>query len=270
MMRVCLLVEYDGSAYHGWQRQSHCRSVQETLERAVAVVANEPITIFCAGRTDTGVHACGQVVHFDTTANRTERSWMLGTNSQLPADISVRRARLVADDFHARYDASERHYRYLILNSASRSALHAQRAWVVHEPLEVERMQQAASQLLGEHDFSAFRAAGCQARHPNRFVRALSVRRCDDWLIVDIAANAFLHHMVRNIVGALVHIGNGSADPARIRYWLEQRDRALAPAMAPAGGLFLSRVCYSAESHGEFPPCLPLLPDASRNIDALR
>ncbi|MEN7344060.1 MAG: tRNA pseudouridine(38-40) synthase TruA [Pseudomonadota bacterium] len=244
MTRVAMVVEYDGTRYCGWQHQRHCEAVQAVVERAISKVANHDVRVHCAGRTDTGVHATGQVIHFDTTAVRTERSWLLGTNSQLPNDVSMSNAAIVSDRFHARYDALERQYRYLINNAVRRHAVFRDRAMVVHEPLTTEPMQAAADHLLGEHDFSAFRAAGCQAHHPNRSVRAIRVQRAGEWIIVDIAANAFLHHMVRNIVGLLIYVGSGKAPPEYAGKVLAGKDRTAAPAMAAACGLYLSKVVY--------------------------
>lgn len=268
MPRVALLLEYDGTAYCGWQRQKHCKSVQQHIESAASKVANERIVVHCAGRTDSGVHATGQTVHFDTTAQREDRGWVLGCNSQLPADISVRAAVQPIDDFHARFQAEERQYRYIIANSISRYALFATRTMTVHEPLDEQLMQQAAQTLVGEHDFSAFRAAGCQAKHPTRTIRAIRVARRDQWLVVDIAANAFLHHMVRNIVGLLISVGVGLRTVACADDVLQGRDRTKAPSMAAASGLYLTRVIYPANSglewqlpdHLNFPPIMPLIP----------
>lgn len=270
MPRICLGVEYDGTAYCGWQRQKHSPSVQQHLERALSSVADAPVVVTAAGRTDTGVHASGQVLHFDSNAERTAKSWVLGANSNLPDDISVRWARDVDADFNARFDAVERRYRYLILNTRSRSALFARRAWVVNDRLQPELMQQAGSGLVGEHDFSAFRAAGCQAKHPVRTIRQLRVVAVDDWIVIDVAANAFLHHMVRNIVGLLVAVGNGGTSLADSERILRGRDRTKSAAAAPAHGLFLTQVLYPG--HFELPlpaadddallPALPLVPVA--------
>jgi tRNA pseudouridine38-40 synthase len=247
MGRIAVGIEYDGAAFHGWQLQPHAHSVQATLQEALGQVAAAPIALSCAGRTDAGVHARAQVAHFDTASQRSPRSWLLGTNSALPAEVSLRWVQPVSDDFHARYGALRRSYRYLLLNRPARSALAAGRAWCVHRPLDAERMQAAADTLLGEHDFSAFRAAECQARTPVRRVESLTVRRRDDWVSVDISANAFLHHMVRNIVGTLVAVGLGDARPGRVREQLESRQRSTGEATAPAQGLYLWRVEYPPE-----------------------
>jgi tRNA pseudouridine38-40 synthase len=218
--------------------------VQLCLERSLGWIANYPIALVCAGRTDAGVHALGQVAHFDTTAARSPRAWVLGANGDLPSDVSVTWARPVPRHFHARYSVVSRTYRYLILNRSARSALAAHRAPVIHRPLDVERMRAAAARLTGEHDFSAFRAAECQARSPVRRLFELSVARAGEWVRVDLTANAFLHHMARNLVGLLIEVGRGDADPEWATQVLEGRDRTKAAATAPAEGLYLYRVNY--------------------------
>lgn len=240
-------IEYDGSAFFGWQTQRHARSVQDALNTAIARVANEPISTTAAGRTDTGVHACGQVIHFDSTAGRSLRSWLLGINSNLPADIAVQWVRSVPADFHARYSAMARTYRYVILDREVRSALDRQRAWCFRGELAGERMAAAARTLLGEHDFSAFRGAGCQSRSPVRRLERLTVTRSGDYLLVEVRANGFLYHMVRNIVGALVRIGAGDAEPEWMAELLTGRDRRLGAPTAPPEGLYLAEVHYPAE-----------------------
>ncbi len=278
MPRIALGVEYDGTRFCGWQRQDHCESVQGTLERALSFVAASPVTVHCAGRTDTGVHATGQVVHFDCDAPRDADAWVLGGNSNLPEDVAVRWSRHVDADFHARFDAVERRYRYLILSGRSRSALQARRAWWIHETLDAEAMQRAAAPLVGEHDFSAFRAAGCQSNSPVRELRRLSVRQHGAWTVVDVAANAFLMHMVRNIVGLLRVAGRGEADADDVERILAGRDRTRSAAAAPAHGLYLTEVHYPPESGVPCPepaddiaPLLPLVPQraAARDGDDL-
>ena len=244
MARIAVGVEYDGGAYVGWQTQPALRTVQQAVEAALAVIADSPVTIVCAGRTDAGVHAVGQVAHFDTAASREMRSWVLGANSELPADVSLSWARPVPTHFHARYSALARTYRYLILNRTARSALFARRAAWVHRPLDHERMQAAASALEGEHDFSAFRAAECQAKSPVRRLERLTVTRHADWVVIEATANAFLHHMVRNIAGLLIAIGKADAAVGWAREVLEGRDRTRNAATAPAGGLYLLAVRY--------------------------
>jgi tRNA pseudouridine38-40 synthase len=245
--RLAVGIEYDGGAYCGWQQQTDALSVQVALEAALSRVADQPIGVICAGRTDAGVHAREQVAHFDTDAQRSARAWLLGANSYLPRDISLRWAQPVADDFHARFNALARSYRYLILNRVTRSALAHGRALVVHQPLDVEAMQAGAQWLIGEHDFSAFRSSECQARSPVRHVRALRVVRSGDWLTIDATANAFLHHMVRNIVGLLLAIGQRRVAPERARQQLESRARSSGEATAAAHGLYLWRVEYAAQ-----------------------
>ena len=207
-------------------------------------MANEPIETICAGRTDTGVHAIAQVVHFDTRAERSERGWVLGANSNLPDDVSARWAKPVDQEFHARFSAMSRSYQYLILNRLVRSALNRHRAWWVTQTLDANKMQQAADHLLGEHDFSAFRAARCQASTPVREIREFNVTRNEDWISIDVTANAFLQRMVRNIAGLLVKIGQGDEEPAWAREVLDSRDRAKGGMAAPAHGLTLTRVDY--------------------------
>lgn len=214
------------------------------MEDALSEVANEPIETICAGRTDTGVHAIAQVVHFDTSAERSERGWILGANSNLPDDVSARWAKPVDQEFHARFSAMSRSYQYLILNRLVRSALNRDRAWWVTQTLDANKMQQAADHLLGEHDFSAFRAARCQASTPVREIREFNVTRNEDWISIDVTANAFLQHMVRNIAGLLVKIGQGDEEPAWAREVLDSRDRAKGGMTAPAHGLTLTRVDY--------------------------
>ena len=208
-MRIALGLEYDGTAYNGWQRQRTGEGVQARLEEVLSKIANEEIEVVCAGRTDTGVHASGQVVHFDTGSERSCRGWLLGANSSLPDDISVTWAQPVADSFHARFAAMSRTYHYQILNRLERSALYRHRAWWIYEPLDAERMHKAAQALQGPHDFSAYRAAGCQASTPNREITSITVTRCKDWIRLEVSANAFLQRMVRNIMGTLVAIGRG-------------------------------------------------------------
>ena len=246
-MRIALGIEYDGTSYNGWQRQKNGIGVQQRLEEALAVVANEDIEVVCAGRTDTGVHASGQVVHFDTSAERSDRGWLLGANTNLPPDASVTWARHVSDEFHARFSATGRSYRYVILNRLERSALHRHRAWWVYEPLDDKLMHEAAQQLLGQHDFSAFRAAGCQAKSATRELTAISVDRDGDWLTISVSANAFLMHMVRNITGTLAVVGRGEQPPAWVADVLENRDRTAGGITAPPHGLTLVSVDYPEE-----------------------
>jgi len=243
-MRVALGLEYDGTDFNGWQIQREGRTIQRSLETALRAVADHPVRVTCAGRTDAGVHALGQVVHFDTEADRVSRAWTLGLNSNLPPDVSVRWARVVPGEFHARFSARARSYRYWILNSACRPALLRHRVWSAHRALDEGRMQVAAGLLVGNHDFSAFRAAGCQSRTARRHVHSIAVRREDDLLCVDIIANAFLHHMVRNIVGTLAVVGRGEAPVGWVAEVLKNGDRGAAGMTAPAAGLYLINVDY--------------------------
>ncbi len=239
-------LEYDGSTFSGWQTQSHARSVQHVLNAAIAVVADEPVSTAAAGRTDAGVHACGQVVHFDSSARRSLRSWLLGVNSNLPPDAALQWVRQVPGDFHARYSALARTYRYVLLNRDVRSALDRDRAWCLRGELQEGRMAAAAGYLLGEHDFSAFRGAGCQARSPVRRLERLVVSRTADYLHIEVRANGFLYHMVRNIVGALVRVGSGEAEPGWLGELLAAKDRRLGAPTAPPQGLYLAEVHYPA------------------------
>jgi tRNA pseudouridine38-40 synthase len=242
--RFALGLEYDGSAYKGWQIQNHAPSIQASLNLAVSAVADEAISCIGAGRTDTGVHASGQVVHFDSRARRLPRSWLLGINSNLPDDIVALWVKSVGRDFHARYSATGRIYRYVILNRPVRSALARLRAWWIHQPLNEEVMAMAAKSLIGTHDFSSFRASGCQSKTPVREMRRFDIRRAGEWITIECEANAFLHHMVRNIVGTLVTIGRGEADTGWIAALLEARDRTAAGMTAPSMGLTLTHVEY--------------------------
>jgi tRNA pseudouridine38-40 synthase len=259
-MRFALGIEYDGAGFFGWQRQSHAPSVQQSLESALSTVANHPVTAICAGRTDTGVHARGQVVHFDTTAERSPRQWILGINSNLPKTVRVLWARAVDDNFHARFNAYSRSYRYSILNRWVRPAIGADYFAWCREPLDEQSMHLAARELLGKHDFSAFRSAGCSAQHAIREVTDISVGRRDDVIDIDITANAFLYHMVRNIVGSLIPVGLGEKPVEWIREVLQGGDRKLAGVTAEAQGLCFMTVRYD-KSHGlpenaEAPPFL--------------
>ena len=245
--RLALGIEYHGGAYCGWQQQSAASSVQQALQQALSRVADEPIDVVCAGRTDAGVHAREQVVHFDTNAQRDARAWLLGGNRCLPRDISLRWVQAVPQDFHARFSALGRSYRYLILNRVTRSALADGRALVVYPALDVAAMQAGAQWLIGEHDFSAFRSSECQARSPVRQLRSLRVTRSGERIAIEVTANAFLHHMVRNIVGLLLVIGQQRATPERARQQLESRERSSGEATAAAHGLYLWQIDYAAQ-----------------------
>jgi tRNA pseudouridine38-40 synthase len=253
-MRIALGIEYDGTAYNGWQRQNTGLGVQQRLEEALNKVADHAIEVTCAGRTDTGVHAAGQVVHFDTPSTRNDRGWLLGANSNVPDDISVVWARHVDADFHARFCATGRNYRYRILNRLERSALYRHRAWWVYQPLDAERMHEAARCLVGEHDFSAFRAAGCRANTPHRNITKISVVRDGDWITLEVSANAFLQHMVRNIAGSLATVGEGEKPGEWMGEVLESRDRKQGGIAAPPHGLTLMSVDYPAVAGIPPPP----------------
>ncbi|HEV2607673.1 MAG TPA: tRNA pseudouridine(38-40) synthase TruA [Xanthomonadaceae bacterium] len=246
-MRLVLGIEYDGTDFQGWQKLSHGPTVQAEVESALSFVANGPTVVQCAGRTDSGVHALCQIVHFDTDAQRNPRGWVLGANSRLPESISVRWAIPVAEDFHARYAARARRYRYRILDRNIRPAL--LRRYVAWErlPLDADAMHRAAQALIGEHDFSAFRAVQCQARHAVRDMQEISVRREGGEVVVDVRANAFLHHMVRNIVGSLLVIGRGESHEGWMGELLRGRDRTIAGATAPPQGLCFLGPLYPAQ-----------------------
>ncbi|TXS95685.1 tRNA pseudouridine(38-40) synthase TruA [Parahaliea maris] len=259
--RVACRVEYDGSQYNGWQSQPHLdvTTVQQTLEAALSQVASAPVRVHCAGRTDTGVHGYGQVVHFESPAARSPKSWVLGGNANLPFDVRLHWAVPVVEDFHARFSAISRRYRYIIANTPVRPAhLNGQVTWQ-RRPLDEGLMQREAQYLLGEQDFSAFRAAACQSTSPNRNVHAVSVLRRGSLVVIDIEANAFLHHMVRNIAGSLMAVGSGRAGAGWIASLLAGRDRTRAADTAPPDGLYLVDVGYSAHFGLPVTPEGPLL-----------
>ncbi|SPE28060.1 pseudouridylate synthase I [Burkholderiales bacterium] len=247
--RIALGIEYDGSFWEGWQTQPHGRTVQDVLERAIASFADQAVATICAGRTDAGVHAVGQVVHFDCDRQRDENSWVRGVNRFLPPQIALRWARGVEADFHARYSARARHYQYWIWNDAVRSPLLDRRTGWVFRRLDVDAMQAGAAQLLGTHDFSSFRSAQCQSASAIRTLIRCEVERVGGGPLVRVraSANAFLHHMVRNLVGALVAVGTGRERVDWIRQVLEARDRTQAAATIEAAGLYLTEVEYDAK-----------------------
>jgi tRNA pseudouridine38-40 synthase len=254
--RVAAVVEYEGTDYAGWQSQAHAASLQDAVQDAIGFVAGHPILAVCAGRTDAGVHAIGQVIHFDTVAVRTPRAWVLGANSRLPAAIALQWAGEVPAGFHARHTALRRVYRYYILNCSARSALHRMRVAWIHRSLDAEAMHRAAQALLGEHDFSAFRSVECQSKTPVRRIESILVERVGDRVSLEIVANAYLHHMVRNIVGTLLEVQR-EADPfGAMGRVLSGCDRRLAGATAPATGLYLWRV--------EYPPAYSIPAPAER------
>lgn len=243
-MRIALGVSYDGSSYCGWQSQEAVPTIQTTLQDALSKVADHPVKLVCAGRTDRGVHAVGQVAHFDTEAVRTEHAWILGVNTYLPADIRVHWFKVVPDDFHARFSAQARSYRYVILNRKVHSALLRNQATWYHQPLDEHLMQIGANYLLGEHDFSSFRAMECQAKSPVRTLHRLEVYRTKQFVFIDIKANAFLHHMVRNIAGVLMLIGSQKKPPQWAQEVLLARDRTQAGITASPNGLCFLSVIY--------------------------
>jgi tRNA pseudouridine38-40 synthase len=245
-MRYAAGIEYDGSAFLGWQRLSHGASVQAAVESALSFVADHPLDVTCAGRTDTGVHAHCQVVHFDSDRARSDRAWLLGANSRLPHAVCLRWVQPVADDFHARYLATARRYRYTILNRPVRPVLGRDYLTWERVPLDAARMHAAAQALVGEHDFSAFRTVACQARRPHRRVDAVSVTREGEHVVMDIQANAFLHHMVRNIVGSLLPVGRGEQPVDWLAALLAGRDRSVAGPTAPPNGLAFVGPLYPA------------------------
>lgn len=255
--RIALGIEYDGSRYCGWQYQDHSPSVQEKVEQALSQVAAHPVRVSCAGRTDTGVHAMGQVVHFDTEAVRPEHAWVLGGNANLPEDITVLWAKPVSTEFHARFSAVRRQYRYVIFNRSLRPAILAKRASWEYRPLDIERMREATTYLLGEHDFSSYRALACQAKSPIRTLYRLDISRQGEIIIVDLEANGFLHHMVRNIAGVLIKIGAGEAPPNWARDVLELRDRTQGGVTASPDGLYFVTAYYPEQF--SIPVLLPLV-----------
>jgi len=255
-MRIALGIEYDGSDFAGWQSQEGgLRTVQGSVEQALSTVADRPVRAVCAGRTDAGVHATAQVVHFDTDAERSLRAWQYGANANLPKGVSVQWVRVMDDAFHARFSAVRRRYRYVILNREVRPTFLAWRVAWEYRPLDAVRMQEAAQYLIGEHDFSAYRAVACQAKSPVRSLYQLIVTRDRDLVFLDLEANAFLHHMVRNIAGVLMDVGAGKRPPVWAREVLETRDRTLGGITAPPHGLYLTGVDYPA--HFALPPLSP-------------
>lgn len=243
-MRFALGVQYDGSAFCGWQIQDNVRTVQQVLEQAVSKVVDEKIRLKCAGRTDTGVHGIAQVVHFDTSAIRDEKALIFGSNTFMDGDVSVVWAKSVSEDFDARFSAQSRRYRYIICNSAIRPALLRKHVCWNYRPLDVDKMAAAATYLLGNHDFSSYRAAGCQAKSAVRDLQELEVSRSGDAVFIDIKANAFLQHMVRNIAGVLMKIGAGEREPVWAKEVLEYRDRTKAGVTASPYGLYFVGAYY--------------------------
>ena len=246
-MRIALAVEYDGSAFCGWQRQPHSPSVQQELEQSLARIACAPITVHCSGRTDTGVHAMAQVVHFDTEVVRPLTAWTFGVNTHLCRAVAVHWAQLMPADFHARFTALNRSYRYTLLNRSTRPALGADRLAWVNKPLDAQSMHTAAQVLVGQHDFSSFRSADCQANHAKRDLQMIRVTRAGNLLTVEVTANGFLHNMVRILVGCLICIGKGEKSSQWLSQLLAARDRTQAAMTAPAQGLCFLQPRYPTE-----------------------
>ena len=248
-MRVALGVEYDGRAFAGWQSQPHGNTVQDKLNHALSQIACAPVNTVAAGRTDAGVHALMQVVHFDVEVERPENAWVRGVNSHLPAEIAVVWAKQVDEEFHARFSAFSRSYSYFLLTHTVRSCLLAGKVGWYHQPLDVAAMRAGAAYLLGRHDFSSFRAAECQAKSPVKHLQRLDIHEADGFIRFDLLADAFLHHMVRNIVGALVYVGKGALSPEDMVVLLSAQDRRHAPPTFMPDGLYLTGVGYP-ESFG--------------------
>lgn len=243
-MRIALGVEYDGSQYHGWQAQTGLHTVQQSVENALSKIADNHIEVVCAGRTDTGVHATNQVIHFDCDKERSIRSWIHGANSFLPKDICIKWGKEMNNDFHARYSATSRRYRYVIYNSSIRPALLRSNVTWHYRPLDYRVMHEGAQQLIGEKDFTSFRSVECQSNTPMRHIHQLSVTRAGDLVAIDITANAFLHHMVRNIAGVLIAVGSGRHPVSWVEEVLLAKDRKLGAETAPPYGLYLVKVTY--------------------------
>ncbi|RUO43811.1 tRNA pseudouridine(38-40) synthase TruA [Aliidiomarina taiwanensis] len=242
--RIALGIEYNGQLYSGWQRQHHAETVQACVERALEKITLHPTSVVCAGRTDAGVHATQQVVHFDTPAERPDGAWTMGVNSHLPSDIAVRWVKEVPEDFSARFSAKARRYRYIIYNAPLRPAILNGGVTHVYQALNEVAMHEAAQALLGENDFSSFRAAQCQSHTPFRNVHFVTVERYGAYVVIDIQANAFVHHMVRNIAGALIAVGSGEQPKEWIQHLLDVKDRRLSAATAKPNGLYLVQVHY--------------------------
>ena len=258
--KVALLIEYDGSAYHGWQIQKKppVATVQGVLEKALSYVANEPVRVYCAGRTDAGVHATAQLVHFESGAKRSEVSWVKGVNTNLPNDVVVRWAKPVTDDFHARFTATARTYRYVIANQAVRTAVLSKKVTLIAESLDAQKMHQAGQSLLGENNFSAYRGASCQSNSPFRNIEYLKVERKGQFIVMEVCANAFLLHMVRNIMGVLIEIGLGNKPVEWSGEVLDSKDRAQGAKTAPPDGLYLIDARYPEQYELNLSPLGPI------------
>lgn len=243
-MKYAIGIEYSGTHYNGWQKQKHSKSVQPVLEKALSKIANQTITIYCAGRTDAGVHATGQVAHFTTEAYRPDHAWLLGTNANLPADIKLTWIQAVEQDFHARFSALSRHYQYVMFARGASSAFLSNLAVWQHQQLDLKAMNQAAEYLLGEQDFSAFRSSQCQSQSTKRYIEHARFYQKGYFIVFDIVGNAFLHHMVRNIVGTMLEVGVHKRLPDSIQSLMHSKDRTLAGKTAPPHGLYLVGVSY--------------------------
>ncbi|MEO0375347.1 MAG: tRNA pseudouridine(38-40) synthase TruA [Cyanobacteria bacterium P01_A01_bin.17] len=248
MQRIAMGVEYNGSLFRGFQSQSSgVATVQQAIELALSSICNEPITLVCAGRTDTGVHATNQVIHFDTLAKRPERAWLRGLNTQLPKGVSIRWAQVVIPLFHARFSARARTYRYIIYNTLTPSALMDGLVTWDRRHLDIEAMIEGSRYLLGEHNFNAFRGADCQASNPVRHIDHIVIRRAGDFIVIEVKASAFLYHMVRNIVGVLSAVAAAEKPAKWVKQVLDSQDRRCGGVTAPAAGLYLVAVDYSTE-----------------------
>lgn len=259
-MRIALGLEYDGRGFCGWQSQSNGCGIQDRLQGALAILAGHEVAVIAAGRTDTGVHALCQVVHFDTSTSRPVTAWVRGVNAHLPAGVRVLWAQVVDEHFHARFSAYERSYQYFLINRPVAPAVMSGKAGWFHHPLDLAAMQKAAGFLLGEHDFSAFRAAECQAKSPVKIMGRADICGADGRLVFSFRANAFLHHQVRNMVGALVYIGKGSYPPEFIEELLRRKDRKLAPPTFSPDGLYLTGIGYDDKWK---------LPETRRNLSQI-
>lgn len=260
-MRIALGVEYDGAHFCGWQSQPEKCGVQDSIEEAIMNIASESVRIHAAGRTDTGVHALMQVVHFESAAMRPLSAWVRGVNAFLPPTVRVIWAHVVDDDFHARFSATQRHYQYLLVNQPTASAIYADKAGWYHLPLDISAMQAAIVYLQGEHDFSAFRASECQAKTPIRNLTTATVATHGESIVFNFSANAFLQHQVRNMVGALIYVGNGKYPPEWIKSLLAEKNRTLSPPTFSPNGLYLTGVVYDAKYN---------LPNTQRQLNFIR
>jgi tRNA pseudouridine38-40 synthase len=267
MNRIVLGIEYDGSEYAGWQSQRQNRTVQAVVEMALSKVADQAVTVICAGRTDAGVHALEQVVHFNSEVERDMQAWLMGSNTNLPADVRIIWAKPAIADFHARYSAVARFYRYIILNRKMKSALQRKQTTWCSQSLDADKMHQAAQFLIGEHDFSSFRAQGCQSKSPNRMMHFIDVYRQGDQVVIDISANAFLHHMVRNIAGVLMDIGKGKQPLEWTQELLKIKNRRLGGVTAKPDGLYLGAVYYPEQYGIPKHPVFNKLPEDTKRFD---